>query len=294
MSIITQLYAVLARHRSGSRGMGDRGFKSVSLHRRVVQTQSLQQISAASQSCQADREARRDWRLTLLPEGGTRNPPLEKSCPRRWSGLPKQPRLRESPASSRYRIKRVPVVRDDRIVGIVSRADLLRALQRVLGAALRGISPSGRGWSGRLLARSMPALVTRTLERCCCRGRDAAYGRGNWPNGDRFWHAGCRFRSSRCRASGGGSLVTRRSNVHHGVKELIDHHVADKSWRSILHHAREASFPPCWRRGDRASPGTRLPHRDPEPAYPGRLSSRSPHRLNGQVVHPSDVVRAGR
>jgi len=167
-------------------------------------------------------------------------------------------------------------------------------LQRALGAALRGISPSGRGWSGRLLARSMPALVTRTLERCCCRGRDAAYGRGNWPNGDRFWHADCRFRSSRCRASGGGSLVTRRSNVHHGVKELIDHHVADKSWRSILHHAREASFPPCWRRGDRASPGTRLPHRDPEPAYPGRLSSRSPHRLNGQVVHPSDVVRAGR
>jgi hypothetical protein len=28
---------------------------------------------------------------------------------------------------------------------------------------------------------------------------------------------------------------------HHRVKELIDHHVADESWRSILHHAREAA-----------------------------------------------------
>jgi len=244
--------------------MGDRGFKSVSLHRRVVQTQSLQQISAASQSCQADREARRDWRLTLLPEGGTRNPPLEKSCPP-WCGLPKQTEAPE--------IARLLEISDQASSGRARRSHRrdcqpCRSASRLCSghsAALRGISPSGRGWPGRLLVRSMPALVTRTL--LLPRARPA-YGRGNWPKGDRFSHAGCRFRSSRCRASGGGSLVTRRSNVHHGVKELIDHHVADKSWRSILHHVREASFPPCGRRGDRACPGTRLPHRDPEPAYP--------------------------
>jgi hypothetical protein len=28
---------------------------------------------------------------------------------------------------------------------------------------------------------------------------------------------------------------------HHSVKELIDHHVVDESWRSILHHARAAA-----------------------------------------------------
>jgi hypothetical protein len=28
---------------------------------------------------------------------------------------------------------------------------------------------------------------------------------------------------------------------HQRVKELIDHHIADESWRSLLHHAREAA-----------------------------------------------------
>jgi CBS domain-containing protein len=88
---------------------------------------------------EADREARRDWWLTLLAEGEAlhpdflatlRNPQLTArevmSAPvvriTETTEAPEIARLLEE-----YRIKRVPVVRDDRIVGIVSRADLLRA-----------------------------------------------------------------------------------------------------------------------------------------------------------------------
>jgi CBS domain-containing protein len=88
---------------------------------------------------EADREARRDWWLTLLAEGEAlhpdflatlRNPQLTArevmSAPvvriTETTEAPEIARLLE-----KYRIKRVPVVRDDRIVGIVSRADLLRA-----------------------------------------------------------------------------------------------------------------------------------------------------------------------
>jgi CBS domain-containing protein len=86
-----------------------------------------------------DREARRDWWLTLLAEGEDLNPDFLKSIRR-------QPKAREVMVSpvitvsettdaaeiarilKEHRIKRVPVVRDGRIVGIVSRADLLDAV----------------------------------------------------------------------------------------------------------------------------------------------------------------------
>jgi CBS domain-containing protein len=88
---------------------------------------------------EADREARREWWLMLLAEGEAlhpdflatlRNPQLTArevmSAPvvriTETTEAPEIARLLE-----KYRIKRVPVVRDDRIVGIVSRADLLRA-----------------------------------------------------------------------------------------------------------------------------------------------------------------------
>jgi CBS domain-containing protein len=94
----------------------------------------------------ADREARRDWWLMLLAEGEAlhpdflatlRNPQLTArevmSAPviriTETTEAPEIARLLEE-----YRIKRVPVVREDRIVGIVSRADLLRVLAEDLPA----------------------------------------------------------------------------------------------------------------------------------------------------------------
>jgi CBS domain-containing protein len=88
---------------------------------------------------EADREARRDWWLTLLAEGETLNtdflawlrPPQRRArdvmtAPVVTVG--EETELREvARLLTAYRIKRVPVLRDGRIVGIVSRADLVRA-----------------------------------------------------------------------------------------------------------------------------------------------------------------------
>jgi len=88
----------------------------------------------------AEREARRDWWLTLLAEGEMLNPDFLASLrsPERVARdtmsapivtVGEETDIHEiARLLMAYRIKRVPVVRDGRIVGIVSRADLVRAL----------------------------------------------------------------------------------------------------------------------------------------------------------------------
>jgi CBS domain-containing protein len=89
---------------------------------------------------EADREARLDWWLTLLAEGEALNPEFVASIhapERRARDVMTAPVVTvgeetEIDAIARlltaHRIKRVPVLRGGRIVGIVSRADLVRAL----------------------------------------------------------------------------------------------------------------------------------------------------------------------
>lgn len=87
----------------------------------------------------AERMARRDWWLSLLAEGETLHPDflatLRQVEPTARE-LMSAPVVEVSEATeavdiarliAAHRIKRVPVVRDGRLVGIVSRADLLRA-----------------------------------------------------------------------------------------------------------------------------------------------------------------------
>ena len=85
----------------------------------------------------SEREARRDWWLEMLAEGTQLSPTFlaaVRTTVRQVMIAPvvtvgedalidEVARLLEA-----HRIKRVPVVRDGRLVGIVSRADLLRAL----------------------------------------------------------------------------------------------------------------------------------------------------------------------
>ena len=87
---------------------------------------------------EAEREARQDWWLTTLAEGEAVNPEFLASL-----SYPTARDMMSTPVISidektslgeiagiltKHRIKRVPVVSDGRIVGIVSRADLVRAL----------------------------------------------------------------------------------------------------------------------------------------------------------------------
>src|SRR5260370_20408910 len=135
-----------------------------------------------------------------------------------------------------YRIKRVPVVRDDRIVGIVSRADLLRAFTVEHPAQRRPEHRSGRpGVVGEIISaidarfghrnaavavgappETLPAAAETALTVTDFRALTAD-----------FEHHNVEHREEARR-----SAAEQR---HHRVKELIDHHIADESCRSILH-----------------------------------------------------------
>ncbi len=89
---------------------------------------------------EADRQARRDWWLDLLAEGEPLNAEFLASvgrAKRTARDIMSAPVVTIDEATTvqqiarileEHRIKRVPVVRDGRMVGIVSRADLVRAL----------------------------------------------------------------------------------------------------------------------------------------------------------------------
>jgi CBS domain-containing protein len=89
---------------------------------------------------EADREARRDWWLTLLAEGEALSPDFlatlrtPEQCAHDVMTTPVVSVVEDTELAEiaslliTHRIKRVPVLRDGRLVGIVSRADLLRAI----------------------------------------------------------------------------------------------------------------------------------------------------------------------
>ena len=92
---------------------------------------------------QTEREKQREWWLVMLAEGETLSDEFLASLltpdrtAREVMSSPVIQVTEEAEASeiaallARHRIKRVPVVRDSKIVGIISRADLLRALATI-------------------------------------------------------------------------------------------------------------------------------------------------------------------
>ncbi|MFZ5790345.1 MAG: CBS domain-containing protein [Pseudomonadota bacterium] len=199
---------------------------------------------------EAEREARRDWWLTLLAEGETLNPDFLASL--RTGGRSVR-EIMSAPVVTvgeetdvveiarllaAHRIKRVPVVRDGRIVGIVSRADLLHALA---AGEPEPAAPHDAAWRSGLLARfnrryhlGRPAAPDRrpaTSRPAADEGKlMAADFRGLVED---FQHEASRRREETRRAA----AEERRQKV----VELIDHHISDQGWRAMLHEARQAA-----------------------------------------------------
>jgi CBS domain-containing protein len=195
------------------------------------------------------REARRDWWLSLLAEGTELNPDFLVSLrrpevkAREVMSAPvvtveEDTDIREiARLLAEYRIKRVPVVRDGRLVGIVSRADLLRAFA--------AHPPEAAGARATEPARDLFARIDRHfhLAHHAAAGQAAA---GPARTGDAqlraedfrhlvtdFHHEEARHQDEARRAA----AAERRRRA----KELIDQHVSDDNWRALLHQARQAA-----------------------------------------------------
>jgi CBS domain-containing protein len=201
---------------------------------------------------EADREARRDWWLTLLAEGETLNADFLASLrapehrARDVMAAPVVTVREETEVSeiarllTAYRIKRVPVLRDGRIVGIVSRADLVRAL-----AEAKTEPTDNTKGKGGLLADAVAGIERRFLHRQHEADRARMAEPAQEPNGTGVIAADFRqlvadhehqevlHREAHRRAAAEGRRVR--------LAGLIDHHISDESWRSLVHGARQAA-----------------------------------------------------
>jgi CBS domain-containing protein len=197
----------------------------------------------------AEREARRDWWLALLAEGESVSPDFLaslRSIERTAREVMSRPvvtvgintdvteiaRLLTS-----YRIKRVPVVREGRMVGIVSRADLLRAL-----SAERS-TPTAQSPRG-LLAGALAGLDERFIHRTqqeepvSAMPRDHPIDASMTSTQFQKLAADFELTQARHRDALRKTVVERRRRQ---VAELIDHHISDESWRELVHRARKAA-----------------------------------------------------
>jgi CBS domain-containing protein len=142
---------------------------------------------------------------------------------------------------SAYHIKRVPVLRDGRIVGIVSRADLLRALAAPPKVPAPSATPPNQG----ILQKAISALDEHFLH---------SHARNPAPPSEARTDA---------RVEGGLSVADFRALVadheheearkedekrqaeadqrQMAVRQLIDHHIGDEKWKAALHEARAAA-----------------------------------------------------
>jgi CBS domain-containing protein len=199
----------------------------------------------------ADREARRDWWLTLLAEGEVLNPDFLASLrppERRARDVMTAPVVTVGEETeieevarllTAYRIKRVPVLRDGRIIGIVSRADLVRALAA-------NAQPTGNGArTGGVLANAVAGIERRLRHRQ--HGADVAQPGEQAREPDETGLMAADFRQ--LVADHESQEVLHREEHRRAaaqqrrlkVAELIDHHISDETWRGLMHQARQAA-----------------------------------------------------
>ena len=203
---------------------------------------------------EAARQARRDWWLTLLAEGTTLNDDFLASlrAPERTAreimSAPVVTADEETDVGeiarllAAYRIKRVPVVRDGRIVGIVSRADLLRALAaeqpetRAPEAAARGhgIFDWAKQVEERFLHDRGSAAGHPAIQPA------AAEASGDRVSADDFRGLVEDFERREAEHQDGDRRAAAQQR-RQKAKELIDRHLSDENWRALVHQARQAA-----------------------------------------------------
>lgn len=140
-----------------------------------------------------------------------------------------------------YRIKRVPVIRDGRIVGIVSRSDLLRVVEAQPSALVQAKGVEGhRPLSNPFLEidRHFWRAHGKTPQRAPSPTPPATVETGVTVADFRRLIDDFEIQESRERTQKELAAAAQRNQA---IKDLIDHHIADESWKAILQQAREAA-----------------------------------------------------
>lgn len=197
---------------------------------------------------EADRDARRDWWLVMLAEGTELNPEFlanmrrAERTAREVMAAPLVTVGEDTEVGEvakllvAHRIKRVPVVRDGRITGIVSRADLLRELS---AAEATPTSAPKRGY----FAGALAGLDQRFLHR----HPTQAPGSTAPPQPPAAPVTVEQFRQlmsdfgHRELEQHDEARRTAAKQRRQEVATLIDEHVSGEEWRALLHQAREAA-----------------------------------------------------
>jgi CBS domain-containing protein len=194
---------------------------------------------------EAEREARRDWWLSLLAEGESLHAdfiaslkrPQRKAREIMSAPVVAVTEATEIPEIARllanYRLKRVPVLRDGKLVGIVSRADLLRALAEATPAP-----PTARG-------RGLVAEVIEGFDEHFLGHRAAAPARSPAAGAEGLSVADFRgLVADHARAKLAQASERRRvesEERRRAVTALIEAHIREDDWKRLLHKAREAA-----------------------------------------------------
>lgn len=195
------------------------------------------------------RMARRDWWLRLIAEGARPdNVLLERlrQTDRTAGDVMSAPVVSISDTTdvkeiaqllADHHIKRVPVVKDGRVVGIVSRADLLRVI--AAGSAETAAAPAQRRPRNFLIEMfgeyhrpAWEVIPPQPAEGAPAPPppQDAAAFRSLVEQ----FHGGETAR----RADAARAAAAQRE---HRAAELLETHVTEESWQALLHHAREAA-----------------------------------------------------
>lgn len=191
-----------------------------------------------------DRLTRRDWWLALLAEGEALSARFlaslngHKRTAREIMSAPVVSVTEHADVTeigkllAAHRIKRVPVLRDGHVVGIVSRADLVRALSAQAPAP----SPHEGGlfrWGNHHGNKAPADAKAQPLETAPI-PKECAFTASDFRSlvDSALSKKAAELEAARRAATG---------QLEHTMKEAIDRHITDEHWRGLLHQARLAA-----------------------------------------------------
>jgi CBS domain-containing protein len=197
----------------------------------------------------SEREARRDWWLDLLAQGQPLSPDFLTSlraAERTARELMSAPVVTVDADTdlgevarllAAYRIKRVPVMQDGHMVGLVSRADVLRGLAAQPATAAtpeRGQSTHGLfDWLDRRFHHAQAAAVP-AVGAAGAPASEAGFDAGD------FRHLVADFAQREAQHQN-VEIEAAAEQRRRATEALIDRHISDREWRTLLQQARQTA-----------------------------------------------------